>query len=257
MQSLANELNKLRSAPEALPDESACPGCGYFDVSHPDVRRILHDRDPSHRIFFQAQCKCKSREELQRSQEALRYAQAALPYDRERTLTNFKRSPGTETMVAAAQRFASREGARTLVLVGRTGTGKSHLLEAIGRQALDAGRSVRYDLTSSLLNRLRHTYDSDNNGEDLHDLMGWYQRIDCLMIDDIGVESPTHWAREQLTTLVEERLHGARWTVISTNLNKDAMADRMGDRLASRLWATNPDLSEVEIVINTAQDYRA
>jgi hypothetical protein len=43
----------------------------------------------------------------------------------------------------------------------------------------------------------------------------------------------------------------------ATNLNKAAMADRMGDRLASRLYAGNPKLPEVAVVINTAEDYRA
>ena len=44
---------------------------------------------------------------------------------------------------------------------------------------------------------------------------------------------------------------------LATNLNKAAMADRMGDRLASRLYAGNPKLPEVAFVINTAEDYRA
>ena len=44
---------------------------------------------------------------------------------------------------------------------------------------------------------------------------------------------------------------------LATNLDKAAMSDRMGDRLASRLYARNPELSEVSNVINTAEDYRA
>ena len=44
---------------------------------------------------------------------------------------------------------------------------------------------------------------------------------------------------------------------LATNLSKTAMADRMGDRLASRLYAGNPELPEVAVVINTAEDYRA
>jgi DNA replication protein DnaC len=256
MQPLAVEFQKLRSAGEALPDDGACSQCGYFDVQHPDVRRILIDRDSTKRLLYQAQCKCQNREDTEQRDKELRYAQSGLPRDHQRTVGNFKARTGTEPMVKAAKRFIDREGPRMLVLVGRTGTGKSHLLESIGHHALDAGRTARYDLASTFLNRLRHTYDSDS-GEDVHDLLSWYHRRDTLLIDDIGVESPSPWVREQLTTLVEERLHGARWTAIATNLNKNAMADRMGDRLASRLWATNPDLSEVEIVINTAQDYRS
>ena len=254
MRTLGDALQRIRSASEPLPDDGQCPVCGYFDVSHPDVRRILLDRDPSQRIFSIAQCKCQGREEIQRRNDELRFAQAQLPTGA-RTFDNFREQHGTDIMLAAARRFVNREGPRMLVLVGQTGTGKSHILESIGRQALDAGRTVRYDLTSTFLNRLRHTYDSDS-GDDVHTLMNWYQGRDTVLLDDIGMESATPWVQEQLTTLVEERLHSGRWMAIATNLDKARLADRMGDRLASRLYATNPELSEVALVINTATDYR-
>jgi DNA replication protein DnaC len=256
MQSMAVEFQRLRSAAEALPDDGACPKCGYFDVQHPDVRRILTDRDPTKRLLYQAQCKCRGRDEIEQRDRELRYAQSGLPTDHQRTVESFIVRPGTEPMIEATKRFIGRQGPRILVLVGRTGTGKSHLLEAIGRHALEADRTVRYDLASTFLNRLRHTYDSDA-GEDVHDLLAWYQRRDTLLIDDIGVESSTAWVREQLTTVVEERLHSGGWMAVGTNLTKDALAERMGDRLASRLYAVNPALDNVAVVVNTAQDYRA
>ena len=256
MQSLSDTLQRIRSAGEPLPDDGQCPVCGFFDLSHPDVRRILLDRDPTKRIFIQAQCKCRGQEEQKIRDDQFRYLQAALPTGRTRTFDTFKDRPGTDDMLAAARRFANREGPRMLILVGQTGTGKSHLLESIGRYALDAGRTVRYDLASTFLNRLRHTYDSDA-GEDVHDLTAWYQHRHTVLLDDIGIESATPWVREQMTTLVEERLHSGGWMAIATNLSKAAMADRMGDRLASRLYAENPELPEVAVVFNAAEDYRA
>jgi DNA replication protein DnaC len=257
MTPLGDVFQRLRSAGEPLPNDSQCPVCGYFDITHPDLRRILLDRDPTKRIFQQAQCKCRGREEQQRRDEELRHAQAALPTGgTTRTFDNFLGRPGTDDMLAAARRFADRQGPRMLVLVGQTGTGKSHLLEAIGRQALESGRTVRYDLASTFLNRLRHTYESDS-GEDVHDLTAWYQRRDTVLLDDIGMEAATAWVREQLTALVEERLHSGGWMVLATNLQKASMSDRMGDRLASRLYAGNPNLPEVAVVVNTAEDYRA
>ena len=104
---------------------------------------------------------------------------------------------------------------------------------------------------------LRPVDSSSDSGEDVHDLTAWYQRRDTVLLDDIGMEAATAWVREQLTALVEERLHSGGWMVLATNLNKAAMADRMGDRLASRLYAGNPELPEVAVVINTAEDYRA
>jgi len=255
LRTLGESFERLRSRGEALPDDSQCPVCEYFDITHPDIRRILFDRDPTKRLLNIAQCKCERREDQQRRDDQLRHAQAALPAGG-RTFDNFKGRPGTDDMLAAARRFAGRAGPRMLVFVGQTGTGKSHLLEAIGHHALESDRTVRYDLASTFLNRLRHTYDSDS-GEDVHDLTAWYQRRHTVLLDDIGMESATPWVREQLTTLIEERLHSGGWMALATNLSKTAMADRMGDRLASRLYAGNPELSEVSLVINTAEDYRA
>ena len=255
MGTLGDALQRLRSAGEPLPNDAQCPICGYFDITHPDVRRILIDRDPSKVLFHQAQCRCQSWEEQRQRDTELRYAQAALPSGG-RTFDNFLGRPGTDDMLSAARRFADRQGPKMLVMVGQTGTGKSHLLEAIGRHALEADRTVRYDLASTFLNRLRHTYESDS-GDDVHDLTAWYQRRHTVLLDDIGMESATAWVREQLTTLVEERLHSGGWMALATNLSKTAMADRMGDRLASRLYAGNPELAEVSLVINAAEDFRA
>ena len=257
MGTLGEALQRYRSAGEALPDDSQCPVCGYFALTHPDVRRVLIDRAPTRAKLNQAGCRCQSQEELSRREAEFRYAQAALPSSgKVRTFDNFILRPGTEEMLGAARKFASGNGPRMLVLVGQTGTGKSHLLEAIGRHALEANRTVRYDLTSTFLNRLRHTYDSDS-GEDFHDLTAWYQRRHVVLLDDIGMESATAWVKEQLVTLIEERLHTGGWMALATNLSKTAMADRMGDRLASRLYATNPDLSDLSMIVNTAEDYRA
>ena len=45
--------------------------------------------------------------------------------------------------------------------------------------------------------------------------------------------------------------------VITTNKTQREMANKLGNRLASRMYSGNPDLNEVRFVINTAGDYRA
>jgi DNA replication protein DnaC len=257
MRTLGDAFQRLWSAGEPLPNESLCPKCGNIDMSHPDVQRIVSDRARTQGLSFLVQCKCSGREEKQRRDDQQRYAEAGLPTGgTPKMFDNFLRRPGTDDMLAAARLFADRQGPRMLVFVGQTGTGKSHLLESIGRHALESGHTVRYDLSSTFLNRLRHTYNGDAE-EDLHDLTTRYQRLDTVLLDDIGVETATAWAQEQLTTLVQERHNSGGWMALATNLSKTAMADRMGDRLASRLYAGNPELPEVAVVINTAEDYRA
>lgn len=241
---------------EPLPVESQCPICNYFDTSHPDVVRILNARDSSGTLLTLARCKCQAMDDQRRSNDELRYGQANLPHARNpKTLDNFRHRPGTEEMFAAVEDFLRREGPPILVLVGTYGTGKSHLLEAIGRQVLEAGSTVRYDLCKVLLDRLRHTF-SDDEQEDLHQLMAWYHRKHLLLLDDLGLEKTTPWGQEQVTTLVEHRLQIGSRLVIATNLTKDGLTDTVGPRLASRIYATNPELGEVRVVMNKAEDYR-
>ena len=257
MTTLAEDFQRLRSAGEALPNDSQCPECGFFDITHPDVRRILIDRDASKRILASAQCKCQDRKIIEKAKTSLRYDQAALPLrTTSYTFENFTPRPGTEEMIKAAGRFLRGEGPRILTLVGNPGAGKSHILEAIGWAALDMGRSVRYDLAATFLNRLRHTYNADS-GDDVFDLLAWYQRQSVLLIDDIGLEQATPWVQEQLTALIEGRIQSGGWTATATNWDKSRMTENLGPRLASRLFATNSELGAAEVVINTAGDYRS
>ena len=117
LRTLGEAFERLRSRGEPLPDDSSCPVCEYFDITHPDVRRILIDRDPTERLLNMAKCRCVGREDQQRRDDQLRHAQAALPAGG-RTFDNFKGRPGTDDMLAAARRFAGRAGPRMLGFVG-------------------------------------------------------------------------------------------------------------------------------------------
>ena len=267
MTTLSDEFQRIRSAGEALPDESQCPVCGYFDITHPDVRRILIDRDSQVGSLSAARCRCNSREELARRDSELREQEAGLPAgpNGPRTFANFIKREGTETMIEAAGRFIRREGPRLLVMVGNPGCGKSHILESIGRAALEQKRTVRYDVAARFLERLRHTYSADRartdwahdpEDGDVHDLLAWYNSQNLLIIDDIGYEKPSTWVQEKLTTLIDKRIETAGWTVVATNLDDQTMENNLGMRLASRLFATNPEEGTASVVVCTAKDYR-
>jgi DNA replication protein DnaC len=69
-----------------------------------------------------------------------------------------------------------------LVLLGDSGTGKTHLLIALGTAAAEQGRRVRYVTTAALVNELVEAADD----KELSRVVGRYARLDLLCLDEIG-----------------------------------------------------------------------
>ena len=90
------------------------------------------------------------------------------------------------------------------MLLGDSGTGKTHLLIALGTAAAEAGRRVRYVTTAALVNELAEAADS----KQLSRVVGRYSRLDLLCLDEVGyVSLDTHGAELlfQIITAREER----------------------------------------------------
>ena len=264
MNELLQSITLGIKAVPTLPDDSQCPKCGYFDLAHPQVqiglaylREIKHmlAQNDGHTFIG---CRCKDFEAKRERNELFRRSQANLPSRNEqfRRFSNFRVRKGADAALESAHAFAEGNGPAVLVLVGSTGCGKTHLLEAIGRRALDLGLTVRYEQTVDLLDKYRSTFAQDSL-EMIDDVISWYQQMDVLLLDDLGAGKSTDFAIERLTQMIDERMRAGRRMAIATNLvSPDAMAEALGHRLASRLFQTNRELGEVKVVVMTASDYR-
>lgn len=91
-----------------------------------------------------------------------------------------------------------------LVLLGDSGTGKTHLLIALGTSAAEQGRRVRYVTTAALVNELVEAADD----KQLSRVVGRYARLDLLCLDEVGYVSLDPRGAEllfQIITAREER----------------------------------------------------
>lgn len=91
-----------------------------------------------------------------------------------------------------------------LVLLGDSGTGKTHLLIAIGTAAAEQGRRVRYVTTAALVNELVEAADDKR----LSRLVARYASLDLLILDEVGYVSLDPRGAEllfQIITAREER----------------------------------------------------
>jgi DNA replication protein DnaC len=69
-----------------------------------------------------------------------------------------------------------------LCLVGPAGTGKSHLLVALGHQAVDAGHRVRYFTATELVETLYRSLADNSVGKVITQIL----KADLILIDEIG-----------------------------------------------------------------------
>jgi DNA replication protein DnaC len=81
--------------------------------------------------------------------------------------------------LASLEWIAAKEN---LCLVGPAGTGKSHLLIALGRHAVDAGKKVRYFSATDLVETLYRGLADNSVGRVIEQMM----KADLIIIDEIG-----------------------------------------------------------------------
>jgi len=74
------------------------------------------------------------------------------------------------------------EAKENLCLVGPAGTGKSHLLVALGRHAVEAGKRVRYFSATDLVETLYRGLADNSVGRVIEAIL----RADLILIDEIG-----------------------------------------------------------------------
>jgi len=116
-----------------------------------------------------------------------------------------------------------------LVITGKSGTGKSHLLQAIALRACQQQLAVRYARCVDLLDDL---YSGLADGSYPQRLKRW-AAVDLLVIDDVGLgqvkkreDEPT--AAHTLFNLIDRR-HGHASTAFTSNIKLSAWGRYLGD----------------------------
>jgi len=87
--------------------------------------------------------------------------------------------PATFDYLASLEWIAAREN---VCLVGPAGTGKSHLLVALGHTAVDAGHRVRYFTAAELVETLYRGLADNSVGRVIEQIL----KADLILIDEIG-----------------------------------------------------------------------
>jgi DNA replication protein DnaC len=159
-------------------------------------------RDHATYLAYLAEVLAAELDDRSARRRARRIAEARFP--RLKRLADFSTSvvPAiTPALLAHLATGAYLDKGEPVVLLGDSGTGKTHLLIGLGLAACEQGRRVRYVTTAALVNELVEAADQ----RALSRIVGRYGRLDLLLLDELGYVQIDPRGAELLFQIITER----------------------------------------------------
>ena len=125
-----------------------------------------------------------------------------------------------------SEKLANSVERKGLILVGNNGVGKTHLACSIANELIKDGIPIIYGTLINLLAELKNTYDVDNNISEM-EIIKLYEKVDLLIIDDLGKEKPSEWGLEKLFTIINSRYENNLPVIITTNYDQNSLINRL------------------------------
>jgi DNA replication protein DnaC len=153
-------------------------------------------------LVFLAEVLAAEVDDRSERRRARRIAEAHFPRLKRLAEFNLDAVPTIQpAQLAALASGAYLDAGEPIVLLGDSGTGKSHLLIGLGLAACDQGRRVRYVTTAQLVNELVEAADE----RILSRVVARYGRLDLLCLDEIGYVHIDPRGAELLFQIITER----------------------------------------------------
>ncbi len=122
---------------------------------------------------------------------------------------------------------------KSILMIGKTGVGKTHLSMSIAKNVAENGFSVIYGSAVNFLRSIEkeHFGRSDDESDTLETLCS----CDLLIIDDLGAEHHTPFYESTLYNMVNTRINTGLPTIISANLSLEQLSSAYNERIISRI----------------------
>lgn len=213
-----------------------CPACGKetkpWSGQLPDLLIGLDGIE----LCLTPDCRIKTINEAVRQRDLehpeIRLAKCGVP--RRFLRASFENFEFHEDVIEVCKRHVDSD--ESLSLLGRAGTGKTHLGVAILREKVRrySEHSLLFVSAPKLLLQFGQAFDEDvdfNEAEFLRKLV----EVKVLLVDDMGQHSSNRWVRSKFYSVLDGRYCEERQTIVTSNLDLDGIEEHLGAPIASRI----------------------
>ena len=238
----------------------------HCDV-HGDYEAKLIDSLFGDRGFYTPCQQCaeaRKAEELERKEQALQRdeqrridclrSSSGIPhrFQGKRFAQYVAQTGGQRNALNVCQRYAAKlqdttKGGESLLLIGRPGTGKTHLATSIAHELIDSGCRALYSTANEIARRVRNTY-AARAEESEEDVFEDLNRTALLIVDEIATTQQSEHALRVLFEIVDWRYRECRPLILISNLNAEELKAAIGERIVDRMS---------EIAATVAFDWRS
>lgn len=187
-----------------------------------------------------AEIEAKARDERERLQRKLGSAMIPARFA-DRSFSDYQAAtPKQQKALAVCQEYAEHfhdhfKAGRCLMLLGKPGTGKTHLGAAIANDIIrNTSATAVYRTVGGVLQYIKGSYDRDagyTEAEAFKSLVTPH----LLILDEAGATKPTEFELATLFAIINGRYEEMRPTVIVSNLPPKELPGAIGDRCVDRL----------------------
>lgn len=125
---------------------------------------------------------------------------------------------------------------QNLLLLGAVGTGKTFLSNCIAKELMDSCHSVVYLTAFQLFDLLsKAAFGGERNAPDTQQTYPYLFDCDLLILDDLGTELSNSFTVSQFFLCINERILRKKSTLISSNLDMEALRSIYSERTLSRI----------------------
>lgn len=225
-----------------------CPVCG----EPTKFRKMVTTAGQSREISASAVCKCKrDKDAEQKAADALKLHEIELRQHWEKVsfaMTTFRRDTfatddgGSKAVSDACKRYVEhweemRKDGMGVLFYGSVGTGKTFLAHAVANALIARGVGVIVTNFSRILNSLQVSKDRQQMLDEL-------DKFPLLVIDDLGAERSSEFAREMVYSVIDQRGQANLPLIVTTNLSLEEMKNAQ-DMQLRRIYDRLLDLCPV------------